>query len=139
MIISESSWHYRLIDHMDWDHPCSLCAYFWKTVLAMIAAPARAILMIFVVAIMAVMATSPFWWWNTDSSSWFIIATAFAILEIGLLIHILRVLVIERHDEERSKGERSYKKEKQPSLLSAWISAKHRKICPFLKFERNIQ
>lgn len=135
MKVKTGSWHYKLIDHMDWFHPRSLCSYFWKTVLAMILAPVRAITVIFVVVSMAVVATSPFWWWATDIFDWFVMAIIVGALEVAALIYVLIEVVHERHYDEIQEGTRERKQHKQPSLLAAWISAKHRKICPFIEFE----
>jgi hypothetical protein len=35
VIISKTSWHYKLLDFFGWWHPTSLCPYFWKLMWAL--------------------------------------------------------------------------------------------------------
>ena len=128
MKISTDSWHYRLIDVLDFDHPDNLCAYFWKVVGSALAIP------LFTAFILGgiVIVLMPLWWWLLAKPVALVAVIVIGAGEIVGLTAMLREAVQERHSEEIRAGERE---RPTPSLFSEWISAKHRKICPLIDYE----
>ena len=129
MKISTDSWHYRLIDWCDFDHPNNLCAYFWKTMFAVIGTPIFFLAVALIVVVGGAMALLPFWWTFIESP--FPLVVLVGLAEIIGLMWLLGQLIQDRREEEIYSGERE---RPTPSLFAEWIRAKHRKICPLLKF-----
>lgn len=137
MKISTQSWHYRLINLLDWSPPASLCAYFWVVVAALLLVPMYAIGAL----LAAVFLSAPLWWTFADGAG--PIAFIGAVADVALLTVLLFHLVTERRWRERHarivSGEidpYTRKPERKPSLLREWLRAKHEKVCPMLEFER---
>lgn len=126
MNISRESWHYKVIKLASMRHPESLCAYFWKTVWAIM----FLVFMAVTVALMAYGASIPLWWWLTDRPMG--IAVFIGSVEVTVLLLVWRLIVNERREVEILLGEREKPK---PSLFASWLAAKHRKICPLIRFE----
>ena len=132
MQVSTHSWHYKLIDFLDFFHPHNLCGYCWMTVWSIFVVaviwPIGVVLGVFVV-------TMPIWhmFVNQDIAVT-LIAGAIATAEIIALLLLLRAIVLDRHDEEICAGERDRPKSREPSLFYAWIKAQHDKVCPLIKF-----
>jgi len=129
MKVSTNSWHYRLIDWLDFNHCRNLCAYFWQAVLAVVLAT-----VVFPVAgvFTLVVATMPLWHmfhWNFAIT---VFAIGAAFIEIIVLLFLLRTIVKDRHEEEMLAGERE---SLEPSLAYSWLKAKHDKICPLIEFD----
>lgn len=131
MKISTKSWHYRLIDRFDFNHPENLCAYFWKTVWACVFAAVLALGAV----MLAWIVTAPIWhlFFNAPEG----IAGAGAGIDAAALSIALAVLVTERRKREREDQERrgEIKPTRPPSLLRLWLRAKHEKVCPMLEFK----
>lgn len=131
MNISKSSWHYRLLNALDfikWRNQ-SLCGYFWKVVGTITIGPFMASSLLWI-------ATMPLWWIFTDAPL-FPLVFVIGGLEIFALSYVLAMLVVDRHDEEIIAGTRErpvYQPPREPSLFAAWLKAKHRKVCPLIDF-----
>ncbi len=132
MQISIDSWHYKLIDILDFNHPDNLCAYFWKTVWTIIFVS----FMIFGVILFV---GAPLWNWLTTDFPVpiLVIGLILDVFLAGLLIYgvvlyfellqkVMRVLPKRKPKPPKIK--------KPPGLFRQWLSAKHRKVCPLLKF-----
>ena len=129
MNIKETSWHYRILNYLDMlKNPRigreSLCPYFWKVAFCVTVLPLTVLASIWVL-------TMPFWWMFFDAPLPIVILIASG--EIVALLYILKTLVSIRHEDEIAKGTREPVNE-EPSLLRAWLSAKHRKVCPLIDF-----
>lgn len=126
MIIRTESWHYRLLDFFDAPHTSNLCTYFWTVVFFVMLTP---LLVIFAVG-MAVAATMPLWPWFSGD---YLLPSVLLIggAEIGVLTVLLAQVIKARHLVEIGRGERDVPTD---SLLGAWLTAKHQKICPRLTF-----
>ena len=127
MQVSTHSWHYRLIDWLDFNHPNNLCAYCWKTVWSIFVAGAA-----FPVAVIGgvILVTMPIWHMFFDR--YLVDAAAFvAVIEILGLLILLYNLVSDRRKDEIYAGERECP---EPSLAYVWIKAQHDKVCPLIRF-----
>jgi len=118
MNISKKSWHYRILNFLDFigSHE-SLCKYFWKVVVVLVIAPPLALIFLLVIAV-AILVGS---------------------IEIFILALALTSIIQDRYRDERWAGTRPYPTEtpyvrKEPSLFRAWITAQHRKVCPLIDF-----
>ena len=116
MKISTDSWHYRLIDFLNWDHADNLCLYFWESVFAIfvatVALPLLAIASLFIVTLPLL---HMFY-----SGYWLPGVIIVGMLEVIGLFMFLYVVV---------------KDKPEPSLAWLWIKAKHDKVCPLLDFD----
>lgn len=137
MKISTKSWHYRLVDLAGWDHPRSLCAYFWAVVLA----PVKILVFASGFLCAVVVACGPVVQFFFDAPrAWSVMG---GILDVSLLTALLVHLVMDRRYQERHarimRGDFNdlVRKPREPSLLREWLRAKHEKVCPMLEFERN--
>ena len=129
MQISRDSWHYRLIDWCTFNHPHNLCAYFWKTVLAVVSAPVFILACAGLAVTGVIFVLAPLWW--TFIPDAFFLAIIVGTAEVVFLSWLLGKSIFVRREEELRSGER-YATE--PTLLIQWLRAKHRKVCPLLKF-----
>jgi hypothetical protein len=64
MKIKTNSWHYRLLDSLDFDHPTNLCSYFWKTVWAIVFLAGAVSLSLFVFFVLIVAPYLGEYWWH---------------------------------------------------------------------------
>lgn len=134
MKISKKSWHYRLIDFAGWDHPRSLCAYFWFVVFA----PIKILVFALAALLAVVVCVGPFAQLVIDAP--FVWVLFGGTLDVALLTALLIHLVMERRYQARHerimRGENIWaRKERKPSLLREWLRAKHEKVCPMLEFD----
>ena len=129
MQVSTSSWHYRLINFLDFDHPDNLCAYCWKTLFAIFFVGAM-----WPVAIAGgvFVVTMPFWHMFNPQFVVTVLAGLIATAEIIGLLILLYNLVKSRHEDEIYEGKRE---RPEPSLAFAWVKAQHDKVCPLIRFE----
>ena len=116
MRISTDSWHYRLIDFLDFNHPRNLCAYFWKVVLS-------ALLGILFSAGLVTFFGGPIWYWINPEYP-LALAVIAGVHEVALVCFFIPTL-----------PERESKPPKPPGLIKSWLKAKHNKICSLLEFE----
>ena len=137
MQISRNSWHYRLINFLDFDHPDNLCAYCWKTIWAIVFSAFALMAMVFVFGL-------PLWYW-LGADIPLVVAIIVGGLElIGVLVCIYYAIEyagwwaklgrqLDRLLPEYTP--KPPKPKKPPGLFRSWISAQHRKVCPLLDFE----
>jgi hypothetical protein len=135
MKISRKSWHYQLISLVGWDHPSSLCAYFWCVVFA----PFKVLWVVFCVTALVAIAAGPVAQFFVDRA--FVWALAGGVIDVVALTATLVILVRDRRDEERyermMRGDfDQQRKPREPSLLTAWLRAVHERVCPMLEFDR---
>ncbi len=129
MKVSSNSWHYRLIDWLDFDHCRNLCAYFWEVVWCVFLVGA-----VFPVVglICIALFTMPFW--HMFSQNYLIVGVIIVgTIEVIGLTCLLYTVVKDRRENEIYEGKR---KRPEPSLAHLWIKAKHDKICPLIEFRR---
>ena len=133
MKVSTKSWHYRVIDILDFCHPYNLCGYCWMTLWSLFIV---AVVWPLAVVMGAFLVTMPIWhmFVNQDIAVT-LIAGVIATVEIIALLFILRAIVSDRHAEEIYAGERDRPEPREPSLFYAWIKAQHDKVCPLIRFE----
>lgn len=136
MVININSWHYRLLQFLDFRTPVNLCPYFWKVIAAIITAFAG----MFAIALLA-------------SSAIFSLIYLFypipltELSEVLLLLGIAEWLVFlvimsivvwhygrERYDEWRSQQPVVDRPPKEPNIIVEFFKAKHEKVCPRLQF-----
>ena len=133
MKISTDSWHYILMDRLDFNHPGNLCAYFWMTVWSIILSSVG-------ISSIGLFLGAPLWNWLFAGfpEPIFIIGTLLDVALVGFVIYgvvqyfelpqrVMRVLPKRKPKAPKVK--------KPPGLFRQWISAKHRKICPLLDFD----
>lgn len=128
MKIRTSSWHYRHIASTWEELPQALCWYFWKVVLTMLAMAAIGILMTTIVVFIVVMLTFPIWQFFINYEPQFQFSSGGIWLLVGGII-LYNVRQWE-YDTLRLK----HPEPKPPGLVSSYIHAKHRKICPLLDY-----
>jgi len=133
MNISKKSWHYRILNFLDFigSHE-SLCKYFWKVVVVLVIAPPLALIFLLVVTI-------PLHWSFDPNPGAIAVAILVGSIEIFILALALTSIIQDRYRDERWAGTRPYPTEtpyvrKEPSLFRAWITAQHRKVCPLIDF-----
>lgn len=132
MIIRSESWHYKWIASK-WDYrPASLCWYFWKVVLSIILQSLAGVAIFILGCLIIVMLTSPFWQWFVNGIPLEVSILAFLTwFAIGVTMN--RVYRRYLYDSKQLKRKRPVYKE--PSLVSQYLHAQHRKICPLLEYE----
>ena len=77
----------------------------------------------------------PLWWWITDVP--IVLPIIIGFIDITVLLIVLHKIIGERHDDEIYAGERKRRQARQQSLVGAWASAQHRKVCPLIEFEKS--
>ncbi len=131
MQINTRSWHYRIINVLDFNHPRNLCPYCWKVLWSCFMVGA----VIPVVAVVVVAAvTSPFWFWLQPYMGITVLGVTFGLLEAVILTAILRAVVRDRREDERREGTRAQLVTREPGLFWLWIKARHEDVCPLLQF-----
>ena len=135
MKFSKSSWHYRLIGLFDLNHPNNLCAYFWKTVLAMIFS-------IVVPSVLVWVLGMPLWYWlGADVPR--TMAVFMGLIDVVIIVCcvVAWIQYIGWPEKLRQlmpeKKCKPPKEKKPPGLFRQWLSAKHRKVCPLIEFEKS--
>ncbi len=122
------SWHYRWIARR-WDTlPANLCWYFWKLIFTMIGRLAQAAIIVLIVVIGFVVLVIPI----------FVAApmpVAFLASAIWLIIGASALYHYRQHLYRIGRLTRKSKEYKEPNLLSEYIHAKHRKICPLIDYK----
>ncbi len=132
MKVSTKSWHYRVIDLLDFCHPHNLCGYCWMTLWALFV---LVVVWPIGIALATALVTSPFWFWLAPVYELSILGICVGLMEAALLLGILRAVILDRRYEERRSGTRAKLVIKEPSLFYTWIKAKHDKVCPLIQFE----
>ena len=127
MEVSTKSWHYRLIDWLEFNHPGNVCAYFWKTTWSIFLA---GVCLPIIVVAGAFVVTMPFW--HMFSPKYLVVAVVLVgtVEIIGLSI-LLYNIVGWRHEDEIYAGTR---KLSEPSVAYQWAKAQHDKVCPLIRF-----
>ena len=126
MRISTGSWHSRLMDFWDFDHPWNLCSYFWKTVWTVL-------LSIMFSVGLGTFFGGPIWYWLNPEYPFALAAVAGVVEFILICAFIYKFL--DYKGWIPTLPEREPKPPKPPGLIKSWLKAKHDKICPFLDFE----
>ena len=133
MIIKGSSWHYKYIAHR-WDSdPNGLCWYFWKIIISMllIAAISTGGVLLALGAVWFVL--FPIWQWFFDYTPKMQAGVALLWFVIGVAVAArYRMYLYDTDVLQRKK-----KVYKEPGLVSQYLHAKHRKVCPRLKYKRS--
>ena len=136
--IKTTSWHYRLIKVVDFQHPDNLCPYCWKVIGAMA-------FLLFVAVLIAAAAFSvlsiPLHWFFRDLTT---LAWITSIVLIAILSFLLKDSITRRRriDRERKRyeaiqnGTYELDQPREPSLFQEWLRAQHDKVCPNIQFER---
>ena len=132
MIIDRNSWHYRWFAER-WDHrPRSLCWYFWKVVISILAGVAYVILCTMLAALVTFILSVPF-------SQWFLNDIPIGLSVISFLmwfgIGVAANRIYRNYLYDTGQLKRKEKVYKEPSLITAYLDAKHRKICPLLEYK----
>lgn len=133
MKVSTNSWHYRFIRGMGFYPPGNLCAYFWKVVWCCAISASGVVAATVLVALYAYcvefalisLIMQLLGYPAGDLFVTFVGCVFMAIPICGFSFHIY----VTWADKQPAKPYRP------PSLLSEYVSAKHRKICPLLDFE----
>ena len=134
MKISINSWHYRLMGELGLRIPYNLCAYFWKTVWALLLSASLVVVSVY----LTVAASMPFWWWVNPSADALPLVIFVGTIDVAILAVVLVTVIRDRHYTEMNEGTRpwpSQEPQKEPGLLILWLRAKKEKLCPFIDFE----
>lgn len=133
MIIKKTSWHYKLLEFLDFNPKASLCPYVRQLVLACLLVlfnlvVATAIFIVFVVQPIHVLLAL--------AGLMAITSNALAIGLIGWALWVLLGIFVGGHWLRKWNRERNKSKPvKEPNIVMAYIKAKKDKICPTLNFE----
>lgn len=162
MIISKSSWHYRVIDKFsDWKPPTNLCPYMRKLIgtllLICFVAPSVLYGMLEVAAftwygkeiflaywtgmletISMVLAIHAVLSWIAGGVAWLFVCLA-AIAWTGDKVKAYRsAKEIERAKTDPDYHNKTTYKQSEPSIITVWLEALHDKACPIIEFrEKN--
>ncbi len=134
MKISKDVWHYKWVASK-WDYrPSALCWYFWKLVLTMIWWTVIGVLGTLLGMFAIVVLTIPFWQWLIPDFGDLVMSVVSALMWIAIgsviLYHYREYLY------ESGQLKQKIRPYKEPGIVSQYIHAKHRKICPLLEYER---
>lgn len=130
MKVSESSWHYKLVDYFNWEHSESLCFYFWQVV-----AGCLCTIGIFVVFLMLMFILISFPGVIVASKLFNSTEVLYYITWVGLSVLFWTSFVLIGVGFGKFI---EYKRNKKPStnILFQYIKAKKSKICPVIEFEK---
>lgn len=132
MIIDKYSWHYRwCAKHWDSD-PKALCWYFWKIVITIIGMFVYGVFMFLLGTLVTVLLTIPFWQWFVNGIDMVFSVLAFLIW-FGIGVTANRIYRTYLYDTGQIK--RKEKPYREPSLISQYLDAQHRKVCPLLEYK----
>lgn len=133
MEIRGSSWHYKYVAKR-WTHdPKALCWYFWKIVLSIFLMAVLGVLSV-VVGIGAIIAILfPIWVWFFPH---YPVDTPTVATILWLFIGGFSSYTYRQNLYETGRLKRKVKVHKEPGLMSQYLHAKHRKICPLLEYKR---
>jgi len=128
MKVNKKSWHYKAVN-FTLDHlPVALCWYFWATVLSVCWIIFIAVVATALACCIVLMITYPAWQWFFPNFLVQFMQTG------GIIIWLLigGTILYNYRDYLKSEG---LIKPKPAGLVAQYISAKHRKICPIIKYE----
>lgn len=148
MNINKNSWHYKLVKNTFNNSgriPTSLCPYFWSVVFRVVVYGAMAFLAVFLASNMLFepmvsLGLSTVWAYIASFFASILMSATAVGVGIGVVLGIAWVYDhisewnSDRKYENAKKEIEDRKNGVQPSILSAFIKAKHRKICPMLNF-----
>lgn len=130
MKIRYSSWHYKYIAKRWKEHPRALCWYFWKIVISIVLWAVAGVLALIAGSFVLVTLAFPAWQWFFNYDPDITIASFIFWLVIGVLASgFYRTWLYET-----GRLKRKPHVYKEPGLVSQYIEAKHRKICPLLEY-----
>lgn len=132
MQIKKDTWHYRWIAHM-WDEkPKALCWYCQKLIISIFIWIGAAILAVIAGSFIGWVLTIPFW-------QWFFPNFGDGLLSVLSLIGWLAIGALASYQYRQylyDFGELTRSAPKEPGVVSQYVHAKHRKICPLLEYEQ---
>jgi len=140
MQIKKDSWHWKYIAKR-WDrYPASLCSYFWKIVLNILAWIGGSVLLSIVAAFVLSIVSFPLWQFFLDFGEFNVaalfLASGLYTAALFLIPFKYRIYLYETGQLTRKiKPRRVRVPEREPGLFSQFIHAQHRKVCPLLEYE----
>lgn len=155
MIINENSWHFKIYAAFNstWNRPKTLCAYFWKTLIPVLAASIIGFAILAAVTIIGQEILTKFF---VFSSLWTLVPASIGVgvLFIALCVGISIVLVLGIPWLIDLYRERKYYKEieliaqnqeriknglepieRKKSLIGEYLKARKEKVCPTLEYK----
>ncbi|AYN56321.1 membrane protein [Escherichia phage p000v] len=155
MIINENSWHFKIYAAFNstWNRPKTLCAYFWKTLIPVLAVSIIGFAILAAVTIIGQEILTKFF---VFSSLWTLVPASIGVgvLFIALCVGISIVLVLGIPWLIDLYRERKYYKEveliaqnqeriknglepieRKKSLIGEYLKARKEKVCPTLEYK----
>ncbi|AYN56506.1 hypothetical protein DPMPNEAM_00077 [Escherichia phage p000y] len=155
MIINENSWHFKIYATFNstWNRPKTLCAYFWKTLIPVLAASIIGFAILAAVTIIGQEILTKFF---VFSSLWTLVPASIGIgiLTISVMVLIAVGAVIGPSWLLDKYNDRKYYKEieliaqnqeriknglepieRKKSLIGEYIKARKEKVCPTLEYK----
>lgn len=131
MKIYTDSWHYKYVASKWTTNPEALCWYFWKIVLTMLVFTALGIGACVVAIAALFFLTFPLWQWFFDYDLDMMVGVFLLWFFVGAVVFAKYRIYL--YDSGQLK--RKVKVYKEPGLVSEYLHAKHRKVCPLLTYE----
>lgn len=155
MIINENSWHFKLyaVFNSTWNRPKTLCAYFWKTLIPVLAVSIIGFAILAAVTIIGQEILTKFF---VFSSLWSLVPASIGvgILMVAVMAFIATGLVIGPSWLLDKYNDRKYYKEiefiaqnqeriknglepieRKKSLIGEYLKARKEKVCPTLEYK----
>ncbi|QNI20606.1 hypothetical protein [Escherichia phage JN02] len=155
MIINENSWHFKIyaMFNSTWNRPKTLCAYFWKTLIPVLAVSIIGFAILAAVVIIGQEFLTRFF---VFSSLWTLVPASIGvgILMVAVMAFIATGLVIGPSWLLDKYNDRKYYKEieliaqnqeriknglepieRKKSLIGEYLKARKEKICPTLEYK----
>ncbi|XAO15008.1 hypothetical protein [Escherichia phage FL18] len=155
MIINENSWHFKIYTAFNstWNRPKTLCAYFWKTLIPVLAASIIGFAILAAVTIIGQEILTKFF---VFSSLWTLVPASIGvgILMVAVMAFIATGLVIGPSWLLDKYNDRKYYKEieliaqnqeriknglepieRKKSLIGEYLKARKEKVCPTLEYK----
>lgn len=155
MIINENSWHYKIYAAFNstWNRPKTLCAYFWKTFIPVLAVSIIGFTILAAATIIGQEILTKFF---VFSSLWTLVPASIGvgILTISVMVLIAVVAVIGPSWLLDKYNDRKYYKEveliaqnqeriknglepieRKKSLIGEYLKARKEKVCPTLEYK----
>jgi len=138
MEISKHSWHYKLLDFLSMSAPQTLCRYFWKVIFALLWFIGGGVCLLFVgwtfgyMMSHAVISLVFFFMGETGGAN-----PLLAGIGGGLWLIVFYIFVSQYINAKGIEIPRPLSRARESvgnSLLGQYLSAAHKKVCPFLDF-----
>ncbi|URY13780.1 hypothetical protein [Shigella phage ESh27] len=155
MIINENSWHFKIYAAFNstWNRPKTLCAYFWKTLIPVLAVSIIGFAILAAVIIIGHEILTKFF---VFSSLWtlvpasigvgILIVAVMALISVGLIIgpswlldkyndrkYYKEIELIAQNQERIKNGLEPIERKK--SLIGEYLKSRKEKVCPTLEYK----